>query len=177
MPDRSFVGRYALVVFESDTRGFAADDKVAVADIAELPRLKPLLAAGDHEGRIRLGDLCILIRDNHENPVGLQWINRNSHQDHYLGRLSDPGGGPAYVNQTQISEASRGHGLGRRLMAGTLAIADESGIERLRLCVDRNNVSMLGLCRSMGFEEVGNQYGLRLGPLTLRLNRLRREDR
>lgn len=171
MPERPVVGKYAFSVFESDTEGFPADGQVSVAGVGELPLLDHLLAKGDHQDRIRQGDLCIVIRDDHDAPVGVRWINKHSHQDRFLGQLSDPEDGPAYLNQMFVLPESRGHGFGRRLMVGSLAIAHESGIERVRLCVDRKNHTMLGLCGSLGFEEVGRQYGLRLGPLTLRVNR------
>jgi len=169
------IGRYQDLVLESRTSGFRSERDVRVADEAELAELKPFLAPGDHEDRIRHGNLCVVVEDDAGHPVGLQWVNRYAHQDRYLGRLTKPTESVAYLNQTIISPNLRGRGHGRRLMAGTLALAHELGVERVRLFVDRDNRAMRQLCDLLGFEQVASQVGVRIGGLTLRMTRHSRE--
>lgn len=160
-----------MLILESATSGFRDPSDVRLADLADLPSLRHLLASGEHGPRLQSGDLCVFVGNDEGQPVGIQWVNVNSHQDQFLGQLPRPEGGTAYINQTFVDASARGCGYGRRLMVGTLGLCRQLGISRVRLFVDTENSPMIMMCQSLGFEQTGLQVGLRLGPVTLRQTR------
>lgn len=167
---RVLMGRYRHLILEVATHEVKTVDRVRTAREEELNDLRGLLADGEHLERIRAGDLCCVIENDDLRIVGLQWVNRVTHQDRYLGRISRPTQTLAYINQTFVERGSQGQGYGRLLMLGTLGLCGELGIEKLRLSVEHRNSAMLRLCRSVGFVRVGSQYGIRIAGLTVRLN-------
>ena len=58
-----------------------------------------------------------------------------------------------------VTEAARGHGLGRALVAATVDLARERGCRRIELDVNEDNLPALALYRSFGFDPQDDRYG------------------
>jgi ribosomal protein S18 acetylase RimI-like enzyme len=58
-----------------------------------------------------------------------------------------------------VLAAARGHGLGRRLVEATIALARERGCRRVELDVNEDNAAALALYRSFGFDTQDDRYG------------------
>lgn len=67
--------------------------------------------------------------------------------------LKDIGGGECEMNRMYVSDAARGHGVGRKLVAALLDLARELGFARMRLSALPRHHEALALYRSVGFAE------------------------
>ena len=144
-----------------------------MADEGELARLTPFLAVGvDDRNRIRSGDACIWTANDQGDPIGVAWVNLESHSDRYLGKWSRPDSTTAYFNQLFVSPDSRGQGDGRKLIMGALWTAAHAGRQTMRSAIPDGNETRLNLHREAGFELGAKVIGIRLGSsLTLRFSK------
>lgn len=67
--------------------------------------------------------------------------------------LKDIGGGECEMNRMYVSDAARGQGVGRKLVAALLDLARELGFARMRLSALPRHHEALALYRSVGFVE------------------------
>ncbi|MGW4527644.1 bifunctional helix-turn-helix transcriptional regulator/GNAT family N-acetyltransferase [Amycolatopsis sp. NPDC004378] len=83
----------------------------------------------------------LLVATLHEEPVG-------------CGALKVHGDAPAEVKRMWVSPATRGLGLGRRLLTELEAYAAAEGVRTLRLETNRSLGEAIGLYRAAGYREV-----------------------
>jgi ribosomal-protein-alanine N-acetyltransferase len=69
-----------------------------------------------------------------------------------------------HINNLAVHPDCRGRGLGRQLLAGTLAAAHALGVRRATLEVRRSNVAAQRLYASAGFRVVGVRAGYYTQP-------------
>ena len=60
-----------------------------------------------------------------------------------------------------VRDAARGHGVGRALVEGVVALARERGCRRIELDVNEANDAALALYQSFGFASEDGRYGAR----------------
>jgi ribosomal protein S18 acetylase RimI-like enzyme len=168
------IGRYHIIAYERATsiEGFRADKAIRIASTSDLGLLAPLLSAGvDHAARIAAGDVCVWAAAPDGAPVGLQWVNVTGHPDRHFGRFSRPAHGVAYLNQIVVDDRYRVRGYAPRVMIASIEAAGAAGFPRVRGLVATANKTMQALVEGLGFERVGSQRGVRVGPvITLRVS-------
>lgn len=98
------------------------------------------ISAGDHELRPPAG--MLLVATLRADPVGCVAVKL--HHD----------GGSAHLKRMWVDPATRGLGLGRRLLAEAEARAVASGIRTVRLETNRSLTEAIALYRASGYREV-----------------------
>jgi RimJ/RimL family protein N-acetyltransferase len=77
--------------------------------------------------------------------------------------LTDEGAGLAYLRWVLLDPSLRGRGLGRRLIAATVADARRFGFERIRLETFSDLTAAASIYRSLGFRLVSEDHTPRFG--------------
>jgi GNAT superfamily N-acetyltransferase len=73
-----------------------------------------------------------------------------------VGEATNRIGATTAVLGMVVAAAHRGHGIGRRLLAASIAGARERGVARMALQVYAQNAAAIGLYRTSGFRETGD---------------------
>jgi GNAT superfamily N-acetyltransferase len=70
------------------------------------------------------------------------------------GAVKHQPGAPSQIKRMWVSDAARGHGIGRQLLAALEALAERSGAPAIHLETNRALLEAISLYRSAGYREV-----------------------
>ena len=87
-------------------------------------------------------------------PAGLFLVATVDGEPAGCGALKFHGDAPAEIKRMWVAPSARGHGLGKRLLAGLEAHAAAHGVRVLRLETNRTLREAISLYRSAGYREV-----------------------
>lgn len=103
------------------------------------------------------------------DPASAEYLNKILHTAHFVAildekdqliglsiiYLNNPDQGYAYLTSIAIHPDARGHGYGTALLKTSIATAGTYGFTRLRLEVDKSNITAKSLYNSLQFQPIG----------------------
>lgn len=103
------------------------------------------------------------------DPLSAEYLKKVLHAAHFIALLDDeeqlmglsitylnnPNQGYAYLTSIAVHPDVRGHGYGMTLLRATISTALQHGFKRLRLEVNKSNITAQRLYNSLQFQIIG----------------------